>query len=91
MFFAALCSSEGHSCRLVEEYDMMNGNVDENQGLHIPENLLQEATTASHVTGTPRSTGLFDYFSRAANSAATILQARAPSYLSNAAVENYYT
>lgn len=55
---------------------MMNGNADENQGLHIPENLLQEATTASHVTGTPRSTGLFDYISRAANSAATILQTR---------------
>lgn len=59
----------------------MNGNTGEQErGLRIPGHLLQEAATASHVTGTPRSTGLFDYISRAANSAATILQARALCY-----------
>jgi hypothetical protein len=59
--------------------DMMNGKaVEEQQGLHIPEHLLQEAATSSHNTGTPRSTGLFDYISRAASNAATILQVRTP-------------
>jgi hypothetical protein len=48
----------------------------EHQALHIPEHLLQEAATASHGTSTPRSVGIFDYISRAANSAATILQVR---------------
>lgn len=56
----------------------MNGHADEQpEGLRIPEHLLQEVVTASHVTGTPRSTGLFDYISR---SAATILQVRTACY-----------
>lgn len=63
----------------MDDKGIMNGHADEQQGLHIPEHLLQEAHTTSHVTGTtPRSAGLFDYISRAANSAATILQVRIP-------------